>query len=198
MASSIVGTQLEIRQPGREPEIVSRDALTFLEPGAEITALAERSRGLDPELRRLVLDLLPALMPPSLEARPALTSIRREEARRQCDTAQRQVDHRREQRRERVVAGGDALAVHGAQDAEACALATRVRAAAALGQGQRRVDRDHSGPEAHYQRIYLFVRPYGVNEPHPVVAAHHRDARRVAGTAAEVDAEGDGAAECLC
>ena len=81
-ASSIVGTQLEIRQPGREPEIVSRDALTFLEPGAEITALAERSRGLDPELRRLVLDLLPALMPPSLEARPALTSIRREEARR--------------------------------------------------------------------------------------------------------------------
>lgn len=80
-ASSIVGTQVEIRRSGRAPEIVSRDALTLLEPGAEIASLAERSRRLDPELRRLVLDLLPALMAPSLEARPALTGIRRDEAR---------------------------------------------------------------------------------------------------------------------
>ena len=81
-APSIVGTQLEIRQPGHQPVVVSRDALTFLEPGADIPSLAQRAERLDPEIRRLVLDLLPALMPPSLEARPSLTSVRQDEARR--------------------------------------------------------------------------------------------------------------------
>lgn len=81
-APSIVGTQLEIRRPDREPQVVSRDALIFLEPGADIPSLAQRAQRLDPEIRRLVLDLLPALMVPSLEARPSLTTVRRDEARR--------------------------------------------------------------------------------------------------------------------
>jgi hypothetical protein len=80
-APSIVGTQLEIRQPDRPPVIVSREALTFLEQGADIPPLAQRAERLDPEIRRLVLDLLPALMPASLEARPSLTTVRRDEAR---------------------------------------------------------------------------------------------------------------------
>lgn len=81
-AASIVGTQLEIRQPGREPEVVARDAVRFLEPGAEIPALAQHAERLDPGIRRLVLDLLPALIPANLEARPSLTTVRRDEARR--------------------------------------------------------------------------------------------------------------------
>jgi putative nucleotidyltransferase with HDIG domain len=81
-APSIVGTQLEIRRPDREPQVVSRDALIFLEPGADIPSLAQRAQRLDPEIRRLVLDLLPALMVASLEARPSLTTVRRDEARR--------------------------------------------------------------------------------------------------------------------
>lgn len=81
-AASIVGTQLEVRRSEGDPEIVSRDALVSLEAGAEIPPLARRAERLDPELRRLVLDLLPALMPSNLEARPALTTVRREEARR--------------------------------------------------------------------------------------------------------------------
>lgn len=81
-AQGIVGTQLEVRQAGREPELVARDAVTLLEAGADVPALARRAERLDPEARRLVLDLLPALMPPNLEARPSLTAVRRDEARR--------------------------------------------------------------------------------------------------------------------
>ncbi|HKY60988.1 MAG TPA: HDIG domain-containing protein, partial [Gemmatimonadota bacterium] len=81
-ATSIVGTQLEIRSPDGPAVIVSRDDLTFLEPGADVPSLARHAERLDPEIRRLVLDLLPALMAPSLEARPSLTTARRDEARR--------------------------------------------------------------------------------------------------------------------
>ncbi len=81
-AQSIVGTQIEVRHPDVEPEIVARDAVTFLVPGGTVPPLAQRAEGLDPEVRRLVLDLLPAFMPPNLEALPSLTAARREEARR--------------------------------------------------------------------------------------------------------------------
>ncbi len=81
-AQTIVGTQIEIRHPGGEPEIVARDAIAFVVPGEDVPPLTRRAERLDPEVRRLVLDLLPAFMVPNLEALPSLTAARREEARR--------------------------------------------------------------------------------------------------------------------
>ncbi len=81
-AQSVVGTQIEVRHAGGEAEIVPREDVTFVTLGGDVPPLARRAERLDPEIRRLVLDLLPAFMPPNLEALPSLTAARREEARR--------------------------------------------------------------------------------------------------------------------
>lgn len=76
------GTQIAILdgQGGEQVEPVS--AVAGLRPGAEIPALDEHAGSLDPPAERLARQLLPGLMAPNLEARPTLTAIRREEARR--------------------------------------------------------------------------------------------------------------------
>lgn len=79
--TQVQGT-LTVIYPDQTEEVVVRSSVIGLEPGAEIPELADRARDLDPEVERLALHLLPGLMPPSLEPRPALTAVRREQARR--------------------------------------------------------------------------------------------------------------------
>ncbi|MFN2384085.1 MAG: HD family phosphohydrolase [Gemmatimonadota bacterium] len=75
----IAGSQVAV--VGADGEVlVARGEISGLRAGAEIPALAARARRLEPDLERIVLQLLPGLMPPSLTARPALTAIRRDEA----------------------------------------------------------------------------------------------------------------------
>ncbi|HUP00130.1 MAG TPA: HDIG domain-containing protein [Gemmatimonadota bacterium] len=76
------GTQIAVREPDGSEEIIPKDEVVALEAGAEIPVLDRLAASLDPETGRLALQLIPALAPSNLEARPALTAVRREEARR--------------------------------------------------------------------------------------------------------------------
>ena len=105
------------------------------------------------------------------------------------DSAQRQAHHRRQQRRERPVAGGRTGAIRGAHDAVPGAGARGIGAAAPLGQAERRVDGDQRGAEARHRRLDLLVRARRLQEAEPAVAAEHRQPRRVARAAAQIDAE---------
>jgi len=81
-AARVRASQISVLIPDREEIALPLQRVTALRPGAEIAALDERARQLEPGVERLARQLLPGLLAPNLEARPSLTAIRREEARR--------------------------------------------------------------------------------------------------------------------
>jgi hypothetical protein len=85
------GSQISVLVPeGDEVSTPIADVIA-LRPGAEIAALDERARLLEPPVERLARQLLPGLMVGNLEARPSLTAIRREEARRRVSPIRAEV-----------------------------------------------------------------------------------------------------------
>lgn len=74
-------TRITVQRPGGEEEVVPKNEVVAVRAGAEVPGLAAAVRPLDPLDEQLALLLLPALMAPDLEARPAVTELRREEAR---------------------------------------------------------------------------------------------------------------------
>lgn len=87
----ISSAQITLRWPDGAEELVARSGVIGIAPGAEIPALGQMSRTLAPELERLVLQLLPGLILPDLRPRPALTTIRRQEARESIDPIEGEV-----------------------------------------------------------------------------------------------------------
>lgn len=83
--AAIPSAQLAVVRPDGTEVLVPRSEVLALRPGAEIPALARLAREVDPAVERIALQLLPALAPANLTARPALTSIRRQEAREAVD-----------------------------------------------------------------------------------------------------------------
>ena len=79
--SRLSATRISVQREGEEEDVVPRNDVVAIRPGAEVPGLATAARGLDPDDERLALHLLPALLEPDLGARPALTEVRREEAR---------------------------------------------------------------------------------------------------------------------
>ncbi len=77
----LAATRITVQRPGEEEEIVPRTEVVPVRAGAEVPGLASAARELDPEDERLALQLVPALLAPDLEARPAVTELRRAEAR---------------------------------------------------------------------------------------------------------------------
>ncbi|HJU86256.1 MAG TPA: HDIG domain-containing protein [Gemmatimonadota bacterium] len=74
-------TRITVQRAGEEEEIIPKNEVVPVRAGAEVPGLAAAARGLDPEDERLALLLLPALLAPDLEPRPAVTELRRAEAR---------------------------------------------------------------------------------------------------------------------
>lgn len=83
---AISSAQISVRHPEGEEVLVPRSEVVPLGPGAEIPALERRAPELDPDLRRLALQLLPGLLSPNLRPRAGLTVVRREEARAAVDS----------------------------------------------------------------------------------------------------------------
>jgi putative nucleotidyltransferase with HDIG domain len=77
----LAATRITVQAPSAEEEIVPKSELVPIRAGAEIPQLAAAARGLDGDDEALALRILPALLAPDLEARPAVTELRREEAR---------------------------------------------------------------------------------------------------------------------
>lgn len=76
------GTQIAVREPDGAEKIVPRGEVVALGPGAEMPMLERLAEPLSISSERIALQLFPALAPSNLEPRPALTAVRREEARR--------------------------------------------------------------------------------------------------------------------
>ena len=74
-------TRITVQTAGEEEDIVPKEEVVPIRAGAEVPGLAAAARSLDREDERLALHLLPALLAPDLEARPAVTELRRAEAR---------------------------------------------------------------------------------------------------------------------
>ncbi|CAN5856490.1 hypothetical protein BH20GEM1_BH20GEM1_07390 [soil metagenome] len=74
-------TRITAQTAGEDEEMVPKEEVVPIRAGTEVPGLATAARALDPEDERLALHLLPALLAPDLEARPAVTELRREEAR---------------------------------------------------------------------------------------------------------------------
>ncbi len=74
-------TRITVQRAGEDEEVIPRNEVVPVRAGAEVPGLAEAARELDAEDERLALQLLPALLTPDLEARPAVTDLRRAEAR---------------------------------------------------------------------------------------------------------------------
>jgi len=82
MLEGIESSRIAVQRPDSSEVIVPTVEIVGLRPRAEVPSLAERTGELSPYLERLAVRLLPGLMPGNLEPRPALTAIRRQEARR--------------------------------------------------------------------------------------------------------------------
>ncbi len=76
------GAQITVREADGSEDIVPKSEIGELSAGADILVLERLAVPLGSEAERLALQLIPALAIANLEARPALTSVRREEARR--------------------------------------------------------------------------------------------------------------------
>jgi putative nucleotidyltransferase with HDIG domain len=74
-------TRITVQRAGEDEEIVPRDEVVAVRPGEEVPGLAVAAARMDAEDERLALHLLPALLAPDLEPRPAVTEVRRAEAR---------------------------------------------------------------------------------------------------------------------
>jgi putative nucleotidyltransferase with HDIG domain len=74
-------TRITVQRTGEDEENVPKSEVVPIRPGAEIPGLEAAARALDADDERFALHLLPALLAPDLEARPAVTELRREEAR---------------------------------------------------------------------------------------------------------------------
>jgi putative nucleotidyltransferase with HDIG domain len=74
-------TRITVQRAGEDEEIVPRDEVVAVRPGEEVPGLAAAASRMDAEDERLALHLLPALLAPDLEPRPAVTEVRRAEAR---------------------------------------------------------------------------------------------------------------------
>lgn len=74
-------TRISVQPTGEDEEVVPKDEVVPVRAGAEVPGLAAAARSLDREDERLALLLLPALLAPDLDARPAVTELRRAEAR---------------------------------------------------------------------------------------------------------------------
>ena len=74
-------TRITVQRLGEEEEVVPKDEVVPVRAGTEVPGLAAAARALDQEDEGLALLLLPALLAPDLEARPAVTELRRAEAR---------------------------------------------------------------------------------------------------------------------
>jgi hypothetical protein len=74
-------TRITVQTTGEDEEVVPKEEVVPIRAGAEVPGLAIAARSLDREDERLALHLLPALLAPDLEARPAVTELRRAEAR---------------------------------------------------------------------------------------------------------------------
>lgn len=74
-------TRITVQPAGEDEEVVPKDEVVPVRAGAEVPGLAAAARSLDREDERLALLLLPALLAPDLDARPAVTELRRAEAR---------------------------------------------------------------------------------------------------------------------
>jgi len=74
-------TRITVQRAGEDEEIIPKNEVVAVRAGAEVPGLAVATRELDPEDERLALHLLPALLAPDLEARSAVTELRRAEAR---------------------------------------------------------------------------------------------------------------------
>src|SRR5688572_10070372 len=85
------GSQISVLVPEGDEVSTPLADVTALRPGAEIATLDERARQLEPPVERLARQLLPGLMVANLEARPSLTAIRREEARRRVSPIRAEV-----------------------------------------------------------------------------------------------------------
>jgi hypothetical protein len=77
----LAATRITVQGSGDEEEIVPKSEVVPIRAGAEVPGLAAAVRGLDSEDESLVLHVLPALLAPDLEPRPAVTELRRDEAR---------------------------------------------------------------------------------------------------------------------
>ncbi|MDX1622618.1 MAG: HDIG domain-containing protein [Gemmatimonadota bacterium] len=83
--------QIALRRPDAQEELVARSELVGLAPGAEIPGLGRRARDLGPDLEPLALQLIPGLIPPNLRPRPAVTAIRRQQAREAVEPIEEEV-----------------------------------------------------------------------------------------------------------
>ncbi|MGH7566752.1 MAG: HDIG domain-containing metalloprotein, partial [Gemmatimonadota bacterium] len=77
----LAATRITVQRTGEDEEVVPKDEVVPVRAGAEVPGLAAAARALDREDERLALLLLPALLAPDLDARPAVTDLRRAEAR---------------------------------------------------------------------------------------------------------------------
>jgi putative nucleotidyltransferase with HDIG domain len=89
--AGIRGSQIAVLVGDGDEIVVPLADVAPLRAGAEIPTLARAAERLDPAVERLALQTLPALMVPNLEPRPALTAIRREEARRRVSPIKSEV-----------------------------------------------------------------------------------------------------------
>ncbi|HET6616350.1 MAG TPA: HDIG domain-containing protein [Gemmatimonadota bacterium] len=77
----LAATRITVQRTGSEEEVVPKSEVVPIRAGAEVPGLAAAARSLDPEDETLALHVLPALFAPDIEPRPAVTELRREEAR---------------------------------------------------------------------------------------------------------------------
>ncbi|MBW3660088.1 MAG: HDIG domain-containing protein [Gemmatimonadetes bacterium] len=89
--ANIASAQIAVQHPGGEEILVPRSEVIALRPGAEIPTLERRAPELEPDLRRLALQLLPGLLSPNLRPRAGLTVVRRAEARAEVDPIESEV-----------------------------------------------------------------------------------------------------------
>lgn len=86
-------TRITVQRSGEDEEVVPKDEVVPVRTGAEVPGLAAAARSLDREDERLALLLLPALLAPDLDARPAVTELRRAEARASVEAVKGEVLH---------------------------------------------------------------------------------------------------------
>lgn len=80
--AELPGTQIALLAPDGSESVVQKADVQGLRTGAELPTVTRQARRLDPALERIALQVLPALAPPNLDPRPALTAVRRDQARR--------------------------------------------------------------------------------------------------------------------
>ncbi len=85
------GSQVTVLEGEGRERVVPVSSVLALRPGAELPGLGEPGAEGDAAVERLARQLLPGLMTPNLEARPSLTAMRREEARRRVSPVRAEV-----------------------------------------------------------------------------------------------------------